>query len=209
MAKAAVKFELADDETLPLLKFELKAEEKDQIMTDQARRNGLIVKSEDQFRKDVNSSGLNEKIAQNFSNAGSRLTSVDPMSSLNLRDKILTSFSVHDAKTSIIEHRERKLISAFRDSPAKQRYLIPTVSDNQNDGMNSDNSSAIFKNISIKKAKQYAVNTRKMKNEIRKQLPKRFHSISMSYAAFKSEVSEAADAANKDIYDLTIDDQIK
>ena len=125
MAKAAVKFELADDETLPLLKFEMKAEEKDAIMADQARRNGLIVKTEDQFRNDVNSNGLHDKISQNFSNAGSRLTSIDPIGSLNLRDKILTQFSVHDAKTSIIEYKERSLLSALKDSPAKQRYLIP------------------------------------------------------------------------------------
>ena len=63
MARAAVKFELADDEVLPLLKFEMKAEEKDAIMADQARRNGLIVKTEDQFRNDVNSNGLHDKIA--------------------------------------------------------------------------------------------------------------------------------------------------
>ena len=70
-------------------------------MADQARRNGLIVKKDDQFRNDIKIS-LQDKINQNFSNAGSRLTSIDSLGTLKVRDKILTSFSVHDAKTSLI-----------------------------------------------------------------------------------------------------------
>lgn len=41
---------------------------------------------------------IGEKIDQNFSKHGGRLTSTENLGSLKLRDQILTSFTVYDAK---------------------------------------------------------------------------------------------------------------
>ena len=52
---------------------------------------------------------------------------------------------------------------------------------------------------------KYAVNTRQIKSEIQRQLPKKFHSISTSYAALKQQKS-GAELSNLDI-SATLADQ--
>ena len=45
---------------------------------------------------------IGEKIDQNFSKHGSRLTSVENLGSLQLRDKIVTSFTINDSKMMLL-----------------------------------------------------------------------------------------------------------
>lgn len=55
---------------------------------------------------------IHEKVEQNFSKSGERLTSISPLGLLNLRDKIVSSYSIHDAKnTSVFSNRSRSMLS--------------------------------------------------------------------------------------------------
>ena len=68
---------------------------------------------------------IKRKLEQNFSNTGSRMTSAEPLSNLNLRDKILTSFSMYD-KSNLEKNRSRSLLSMYKESPVKDNaYLMP------------------------------------------------------------------------------------
>ena len=111
------------------------------------RRNGLI-KQVKKLKKGL-VAPMQEKIDQDFSGAGGRLTSVEPLAKLNLRDKIVTSFSVHDAKTSKIRQKTRSLLASFKESPVKERFLITNVDEPP------------------EKKKKYSVNTKKIKSLVK------------------------------------------
>ena len=53
------------------------------------------------------------------------MTTTEPLANLNLRDKILTSFSMYD-KSNLEKNRSRSLLSMYKESPVKDNaYLIP------------------------------------------------------------------------------------
>lgn len=74
------------------------------------RQNGIIMKNTNNaslayadFAKNAKMKGaIYEKIDQNFSKSGERLTSIAPLGLLNLRDKIVSSFNIHDAKQTTV-----------------------------------------------------------------------------------------------------------
>ena len=55
------------------------------------------------------------------------MTAVEKLGPLRLRDKILTSFSVTEAKTSMIERQPRSMLSIFQDGPIKDNKFLDST----------------------------------------------------------------------------------
>ena len=91
---------------------------------------------------------MSDHISQNFSSIGGRLTSVEKLGTLRLKDKILTSFSVTDAKSNLMQERPRSLLSVFQDGQVKETRFIESAKEGSAD--------------------KYQVNTRMMKKVVQR-----------------------------------------
>ena len=76
------------------------------------------------FQSGAGRASLGQKVGQNFSNAGGRLTSIEGLNNLNLRDNILTSFSVNEAKHSTLKMRSRSMFKERSRDPTKENAFI-------------------------------------------------------------------------------------
>ena len=91
---------IQDEENPEIGKHTLNAQTIADMKTEQLRRNGIFAKRKIRASFDFGSGKkkekgfIGEKVSQNFSQMGSRLTSVENLGSLNLRDEILTTFDV-------------------------------------------------------------------------------------------------------------------
>ena len=108
------------------------------------KSNGIIVKDIRSFSQigqhggrsrlgKIGGGGLSDHISQNFSSIGGRLTSVEKIGTLRLKDKILTSFSVTDAKSNLMQERPRSLLSVFQDGQVKETRFIESAKEGSAD----------------------------------------------------------------------------
>ena len=118
---------------------------------------------------------------QNFSNQGARLTSIESIGSLEMRDRILSTFTVHDSKISV-EARTKSLMECYTKSPPKDnKYIVVRRNSSQRSG----------------DGLTWKINTKLIKTDVRDTLPLKYSPFDSKLLSLRNNLgSEALNQEN-------------